>query len=79
MSSTSDKIMMLALKRGNLDTTDGGPVRLTAKGFAAANVITARVMLEENDLLTREDMDEMIRYLKDAESTIAMLSDAEEL
>lgn len=77
MANTREKLMMLVLKRGNLDTTDGGPVRMTPKGFAVANVITARVTIEETPI-DELDIQEVIKYLKDAEATIELLQDTED-
>lgn len=77
MADVREKLMMLALKRGNLDTTDGGPVRMTPKGFAIANVITARVTMEETPL-TELDIQKVISYLKDAEATIELLKDTDD-
>lgn len=77
MANAREKLLMLALKRGNLDTTDGGPVRMTPKGFAIANVITARVTIEDTPI-AELDIDQIISYLKDAEATIELLQDTDE-
>jgi hypothetical protein len=76
MADVREKLMMLALERGNLDTIDGGPVRMTPKGFAIANVITARVVLEDTPI-NELDIQKVINYLKDAEATIELLQDTE--
>jgi len=76
MADVREKLMMLALERGNLDTIDGGPVRMTPKGFAIANVITARVVLEDTPI-DELDIQKVINYLKDAEATIELLQDTE--
>lgn len=77
MANAREKLLMLMLKRGNLDTTDGGPVRMTPKGFAIANIVTARVVLEDTPI---DDLDiqAVINYLKDAETTIELLQDTED-
>lgn len=77
MTNYREKLMMLALKRGNLDTIDGGPVRMTPKGFAVANVITARVTIESTPI-AELDINQIISYLKDAEATIELLQDPED-
>lgn len=77
MADVREKLLMLALKRGNLDTIDGGPVRMTPKGFAIANVITARVVLEDTPV-AELDIQQVISYLKDAEATIELLKDTED-
>jgi hypothetical protein len=76
MANVREKLMMLALERGNLDTIDGGPVRMTPKGFAIANVITARVTIEDTPI-EELDIQKVINYLKDAEATIELLQDTE--
>jgi hypothetical protein len=76
MANVREKLMMLALERGNLDTIDGGRIRMTPKGFAIANVITARVTIEDTPI-EELDIQKVINYLKDAEATIELLQDTE--
>ena len=77
MANVREKLLMLALERGNLDTTDGGAVRMTPKGFAIANVITARVTIEDTPI-EELDIDKVLSYLRDAEATIELLQDPED-
>jgi hypothetical protein len=77
MANVREKLLMLALERGNLDTIDGGLVRMTPKGFAIANVITARVTIEDTPI-EELDIQKVIAYLKDAEATIELLKDTDD-
>jgi hypothetical protein len=77
MANVREKLMMLALEKGNLDTIDGGQIRMTPKGFAIANVITARVTIEDTPI-AELDIQKVINYLKDAEATIELLSDTDD-
>lgn len=52
---------------------------LTVKGFVGANIMAVRVYLENSDEpITEEDKRGLVKFLKDAETALSMLTDPEE-
>ena len=72
--STKDAIMIEMLKTGTFaDAT------LTVKGLVGANLVAARVALQElAKPLTQEDVDSVIAFIVEAETTLEYLGDVEE-
>jgi hypothetical protein len=72
--STQDAIMIHMLKTGAFEDTT-----LTVKGLVGANLIAARCALQELPKpLTQEDIDSVIAFITEAETTFEYLKDVDE-
>ena len=72
--STKDAIMIHMLKTGMFDGAT-----LTVKGLVGANLVAARVALQElPQPLTQEDIDHILSFIIEAEATLEYLGDVEE-
>jgi|LauGreDrversion4_2_1035121.scaffolds.fasta_scaffold04665_14 hypothetical protein len=72
--STKDAIMIHMLKTGMFDGAT-----LTVKGLVGANLVAARVALQELPKpLTQEDIDSVLAFIIEAEATLEYLGDVEE-
>jgi hypothetical protein len=72
--STKDAIMIHMLKTGNFEDAT-----LTVKGLVGANLVAARVALQELPKpLTQEDVDTVVAFIIEAEATLEYLGDVED-
>jgi hypothetical protein len=76
--SVDEAILVKALLSGSFTGPDGDTATLTVKGFVGANIVAARVaLLTQPRPLSDGDIDEIIKFLKDAETALNMLEDKE--
>ena len=74
--SVGDAIIVKALLNGTFTDPDGNKATLTVKGFVGANIVAARVaLLTQPRPLSDGDIDEIVKFLKDAETALNMLDD----
>lgn len=77
--TTDEAILIKALLDGKFKAPSGDEATLTVKGFVGANIVAARVaLLTQPRPLSESDIDEIVKFLKDAESALNMLDDKEE-
>lgn len=77
--TTNEAILIKALLDGKFKAPSGDEATLTVKGFVGANIVAARVaLLTQPRPLSESDIDEIVKFLKDAESALNMLDDKEE-
>lgn len=77
--TTDEAILIKALLDGKFKAPSGDEATLTVKGFVGANIVAARVaLLTQPRPLSDADIDEIVKFLKDAESALNMLDDKEE-
>lgn len=77
--SVDELILVKALLSGSFTGPDGDIATLTVKGFVGANIVAARVaLLTQPRPLSDGDIDEIIKFLKDAETALNMLEDKEQ-
>ena len=77
--TTDEAILIKALLDGKFTAPSGDEATLTVKGFVGANIVAARVaLLTQPRPLSDEDIDEIVKFLKDAETSLNMLDDKEE-
>jgi hypothetical protein len=76
--SIKDMILIKALLEGSFDNEDNS-AKLTVKGFVGANITAARVALQTLQRpILENDIKEIIKFLKEAETALDMLKDSEE-
>lgn len=77
--SVSDAIIVKALLNGTFTGPDGNKATLTVKGFVGANIIAARLaLLNIKRPITEDSVQEIVKFLKDAETALDMLNDPED-
>jgi len=73
----NEAILLKTLLDGKFTTEDGTTATLTVKGFVGANIIGSRLLLQRQPL-SKDDIDQAIKFLNDAEAALNMLDDKEE-
>jgi hypothetical protein len=77
--TVDEAILIKALLDGKFEGPDGNKATLTVKGFVGANIVAARVaLLTQPRPLSDGDINEIVKFLKDAETSLNMLDDKEE-
>lgn len=72
----NEAILLKALMNGSFEGPDN-TATLTVKGFVGANIIAARVALTNMQDLSKTQILEIVKFLKDAENALDMLEDKE--
>lgn len=73
--TVDEAILIKALLDGKFEGPDG-KATLTVKGFVGANIVAARVaLLTQPRPLTEINIEEIVKFLKEAETALNMLED----
>lgn len=77
--TVDEAILIKALLDGKFKAPSGDEATLTVKGFVGANIVAARVaLLTQPRPLTETGIEEVVKFLKDAEAALNMLEDKEQ-